>query len=186
MELRTWAAAVACSVLLAGPGPAPVDREAQGGHRDAPAGLGRPADQARPADGWHEALGATAWPVPPPPLRLFDPPPRRWLAGPRGVDLAAPPGAVVRAPAAGVVAVAGTVVDRPVVVLRHGDLRTTLEPVVASVRVGDEVAAGRPVGHLAAGTGHCPTACLHWGLRSAAAYLDPLITLMGYRVRLLP
>lgn len=114
----------------------------------------------------------------------FDPPARRWLAGHRGVDLAAASLAEVRAPAAGRVRFAGAVGGRPVLSIEHGaGLRTTYEPVQATVREGSEVAAGDVVGHVLAGHPGCPvSACLHWGARTAAGgpsgdddeYVDPL------------
>lgn len=114
----------------------------------------------------------------------YDPPARRWLSGHRGVDLAAAPLAVVRAPADGSVLFAGSVGGRPVLSIDHGaGLRTTYEPVRATVRAGDRVAAGEAVGHVLAGHPGCPvSACLHWGARIAAGgvsgdddeYADPL------------
>ena len=67
---------------------------------------------------------------------------RRWRAGHRGVDLrAAGPATRVHRPAAGVVAFAGRVAGRGVVVGRPpGGLRTTYEPVAATVARGDPVA----------------------------------------------
>jgi murein DD-endopeptidase MepM/ murein hydrolase activator NlpD len=122
-------------------------------------------------------------------VRRFDPPPRPWLPGHRGTDLAAAPGSVVRAAGAGTIVFAGQVAGRGVVSVAHpGGLRTTYEPVdVQARRPGDAVAAGAALGTLAAGHPGCPSAaCLHWGLRRGADYLDPL-TLLGLgRVRLLP
>lgn len=117
-------------------------------------------------------------------VTAFDPPARRWLSGHRGVDLAATPLAVVRAPADGHVRFAGAVGGRPVLSIDHGaGLRTTFEPVRATVRAGDHVVAGDAVGHVLAGHPGCPvSACLHWGARVAAGgpsgdddeYVDPL------------
>ncbi|GIE80224.1 hypothetical protein Aph02nite_61740 [Actinoplanes philippinensis] len=129
------------------------------------------------------------WPVlPPQVLRRFDPPPEPWLAGHRGVDLGAPVGARVRAAGGGVVVHAGPVAGRGVVSILHaGGLRTTYEPVTASVQTGDTVAAGAPIGTVEAGHPGCPqAACLHWGLRRGDVYLDPLALLGLGRVRLLP
>jgi murein DD-endopeptidase MepM/ murein hydrolase activator NlpD len=80
--------------------------------------------------------------------------------------------------------VAGT----PVVSIDHpGGLRTTYQPVTALVEAGDAVAAGDPIGLLDAGHEGCPVAaCLHWGLRRGALYLDPLMLLGLGQVRLLP
>jgi murein DD-endopeptidase MepM/ murein hydrolase activator NlpD len=129
------------------------------------------------------------WPLAPPSVvRRFDPPPQPWLAGHRGVDLAAPSGAVVRAAGAGTVIFAGQVAGRGVLSVVHaGGLRTTYEPVTATVVVGEVVTTGAPLGTLDAGHPGCPVAaCLHWGLRRGDLYLDPLALLGLGRVRLLP
>jgi murein DD-endopeptidase MepM/ murein hydrolase activator NlpD len=130
------------------------------------------------------------WPLDGPPrvVRRFDPPAQRWLAGHRGVDLAGTPGATVRAAGAGKVRFAGLVAGRPVVSVDHaGGLRTTYEPVEPVVRVGDELAAGDPIGRLVGGHPGCPVpACLHWGLRRGDVYLDPLALFGLGQVRLLP
>jgi murein DD-endopeptidase MepM/ murein hydrolase activator NlpD len=119
-------------------------------------------------------------------VRGFDPPSQPWLAGHRGVDLAAPAGATVHAAGRGVVTYAGMLAGRGVVAVSHGELRTTYEPVTASVTVGEHVDVGEPIGTLATTGGHClPTACLHWGLLQGETYLDPM-ELLGGRVRLLP
>lgn len=124
-----------------------------------------------------------AWPVGvrPPILRGWEPPATPYGRGHRGVDLAAPAGAAVRAVAAGRVSFAGRVAGRGVVSVEltgTGDppLRTTYEPVRASVKKGDEVAAGEVVGTVEAmGGSHCKaSACVHWGLRRGETYLDPL------------
>ncbi|MEV0124595.1 M23 family metallopeptidase [Streptomyces sp. NPDC050703] len=127
---------------------------------------------------------ATAWPVGTRPtvLRAWDPPATDYGAGHRGVDLAAPPGSPVRAVAPGRVSFAGQVAGRGVVSVEldgTGDppLRTTYEPVRPTVKKGAEVSAGEQIGTLAPPAGHCPTSCLHWGLRRADAYLDPLTLL---------
>jgi murein DD-endopeptidase MepM/ murein hydrolase activator NlpD len=114
-------------------------------------------------------------------LEPFDPPPERWLAGHRGADLQAPGGGEVFAPAAGVVAFSGTVVDRPVVTINHGDgLVSSFEPVAALVEVGSAVSAGEPIGSVEAG-GHCSGRCVHWGLRLNGDYIDPLNTVLDRR-----
>jgi murein DD-endopeptidase MepM/ murein hydrolase activator NlpD len=111
----------------------------------------------------------------------FEAPPQPWAAGHRGVDLTAIVGATVRAPAAGVVAFAGSVAGRGVVTIVHADgLRSSLEPVSATVAVGDRVDAGAPIGTVSAETSHCaPDACVHWGVRRGLDYLDPLLLLPG-------
>lgn len=120
-------------------------------------------------------------------LRGFAPPAQPWLAGHRGTDLSAPPGAGVRAAGAGTVGYAGPLADRGVVTVLHpGGLRTTYLPVQPSVRRGQAVAAGEVIGTLQDVPGHCPAACLHWGLLRDRAYLDPLLLLGHGQVRLLP
>ena len=122
-------------------------------------------------------------------LRPFEPPPHRWDAGHRGVDLAGYLGDPVRAAGAGVVLYAGRLVDRGVVVIGHGLLRTSYEPVEATLPVGASVTLGEQVGTL--DPGHCASGpCLHWGLLTGhghgATYYDPLLLLGCGRVRLEP
>lgn len=135
------------------------------------------------------------WPIhdsgggPPAILRGFHPPAERWLAGHRGVDVAGVEGDPVYAPGPGVVSFAGTIFGQGVVVIAHGSVRTSYEPVVPSVHAGDAVARGSPIGVLAAG--HCPDrACLHWGLltghRHGVRYYDPLVLLGLSHLRLEP
>ena len=114
-------------------------------------------------------------------LRLYAAPSTAWGRGHRGLDLSAGAGDLVRAPAAGVVAFAGTVVGREVLTINHPDgLRSSLEPVLTSVVVGQSVDAGDTVGNVQDVATHChPDACLHWGVRSGEAYLDPLDLLAG-------
>jgi murein DD-endopeptidase MepM/ murein hydrolase activator NlpD len=141
-----------------------------------------PRIRARP-----ESTGV--WPLLPRPsvTETFDPPERPWDVGHRGVDLAGAPGQLVRTALSGRVSFTGWIAGRPVVVIDHGNTRTTYEPVVASVRVGRPVRAGDPMGKLSLGGSHCwPTACLHWGWRRGAAYLDPLRLVGDGPVRLLP
>lgn len=161
-----------------------------------------PAQAASPSP----APPARLWPVPgqdaghgtggPPRIeRAFQPPPTPWAAGHRGVDLAARAGQPVRAVAAGRVAFAGRVAGRGVVTLTLSDptrtegsadtedaggaLRTTYEPVRASVTTGEDVAAGQVIGVLERGPYHCARACLHWGLLRGDRYVDPLSLLPG-------
>lgn len=130
------------------------------------------------------------WPLAPEPAVVtgFHPPADPWGAGHRGVDLAGAPGQVVRAALAGRVGYAGPLAGRGIVVVDHGDTRTTYEPVAATVHVGDQVLAGGAIGRLSVPFSHCfPTACLHWGWLRGETYLDPL-ALVGDTgsVRLLP
>ncbi|QEV20516.1 M23 family metallopeptidase [Streptomyces alboniger] len=140
---------------------------------------------------------ATTWPVAartserPAVVRAWDPPSTAYGAGHRGVDLSAPPGSPVRAVAPGRVSFAGRVAGRGVVSVEldgSGDppLRTTYEPVRATLKKGARVTAGEQVGILEGPTGHCPEAsevCLHWGLRRAGTYLDPLTLLPPWLLR---
>jgi murein DD-endopeptidase MepM/ murein hydrolase activator NlpD len=120
--------------------------------------------------------------------RPFEQLPHRFAAGHRGVDLHGRPGGPILAAGDGVVVFAGMVAGRPVVSIDHANgLRTTYEPVDASVGAGLPVSRGSPIGTLAIGHPGCPVqACLHWGLRRGKTYLDPLGLLRPTRVRLLP
>ncbi|EWM65436.1 peptidase M23 [Micromonospora sp. M42] len=133
----------------------------------------------RGAPGGSATAGRFRWPLPGPPrvARGFDPPPQPWMSGHRGVDLAGAPGAQVRSAGAGTVLFAGSVAGRPVLTVRppRDGLRTTYEPVRSRVTAGTRVDAGTPIGDLLAGHPGCAeAACLHWGLRRGAEYLDPL------------
>jgi hypothetical protein len=163
-----------------------------------------------PGLGSGPGLSSPGWaaPVGPPAtvLRPFAPPPASapWLPGHRGVDLAVAAGGSVRADGAGTVTYAAAVAGVPVVVLDHGGgLRSTFEPVVATVPVGTGVRAGDLLGHLGVwwllpgpGTpgrlgGHCRgQPCLHWGMVRAGSYVDPLavtgVVTRCRTVRLLP
>ncbi|WP_448059980.1 M23 family metallopeptidase [Cellulomonas hominis] len=134
----------------------------------------------------------TGWssPVPGEPVvgRPFEAPAATWTAGHRGVDLAASAEAAVLAPADGVVTFAGTVVDRGVLTITHPDgLRSSLEPVTATVTVGTRVGRGVAVGTLQDVPTHCaPAVCVHWGVRDGTTYLDPMHLLTGGPIVLLP
>jgi murein DD-endopeptidase MepM/ murein hydrolase activator NlpD len=125
-----------------------------------------------------------------PPTRItrgFDRPVPNWLPGHRGVDLAASLGQPVKAAGAGVVIWAGTIAGRGVVVISHSDgLRTTYEPVTASVALGEPVRGGEVIGRISHGQSHCDGHCLHWGLRRGLDYLNPLLLLGLGRPRLIP
>jgi murein DD-endopeptidase MepM/ murein hydrolase activator NlpD len=134
---------------------------------------------------------AYGWPLSGTPTvdRGFQPPRTAWGSGHRGVDLRAAPGAPVLAAGPGRVSYAGLLAGRGVVAVVHaGGLRTTYEPVTATVHVGETVARGDVLGVLADGHASCRAgvACLHWGLLRGDTYLDPLVLLGGHDVRLLP
>ena len=130
------------------------------------------------------------WPLAPPHsvVRGYQPPDSPYGPGHRGVDLAASAGTPVLAADAGVVMYAGLVAGIPVVSIDHdGGLRTTYEPVVASVVVGAQVYRGQEVGVLRAGHPGCTAAaCLHWGALLNGAYVNPLSYVQVTRVRLKP
>ncbi len=129
------------------------------------------------------------WPLRPRPpvVRRFDRPAQDWLPGHRGVDLGGTAGQSVLAAGDGYVAFAGEVAGTPVVSVDHaGGLRTTYEPVRASVAAGRRVFRGDVLGVLEAGHPGCPTACLHWGLRRGRDYLDPLGVVHTAPLRLKP
>ncbi|WP_109507402.1 M23 family metallopeptidase [Nocardioides speluncae] len=143
----------------------------------------RPAasDDTVPRDG--------VWPLDPVPevARGFDPPDVPWGSGHRGVDLVGAVGQPVRSALAGTVSYAGRLAGRGVVVVSHGDTRTTYEPVAAAVSVGDQVVAGDQLGRLERPGSHCfPSVCLHWGWLRGEVYLDPLDLVGAGPVRLLP
>lgn len=105
-----------------------------------------------------------------------------WKPGHRGIDMAADVGDEVVAPADATVEFVGFVVDRPVLTLRHaGGRRTSLEPVETTLRVGDVVAHGAPVGAVDVAPGHCaPGTCVHWSMRHHDDYIDPLTCVPGF------
>jgi murein DD-endopeptidase MepM/ murein hydrolase activator NlpD len=148
--------------------------------------LARPADAAgAPVD----PVPVGVWPLQPEPtvVRAFDPPDSPWGEGHRGVDLAGALGEMVHTALPGRVTFAARLAGRGVVVVDHGATRTTYEPVAATVRVGDTLARGQPIGTLELAASHClPAACLHWGWRRGDTYLDPLLLVGGGPVVLLP
>ncbi|MEU6160780.1 M23 family metallopeptidase [Streptomyces sp. NPDC047130] len=138
-------------------------------------GATAPAEVPRIARGWPTGVRPTV-------LRGWEPPASVYGPGHRGVDLAAAVGTEVRSVAAGRVSFAGRVAGRGVVSVElsgtgEPPLRTTFQSLDPVVRKGDAVSAGAALGSLLADA-HCgPVACLHWGLRRGATYLDPLTLL---------
>src|ERR1700758_2283044 len=125
-------------------------------------------------------------------LRNFDAPAADGTRGRRGVALAGRPGQPVYAAGAGTVVYAGMLAGRQVVSLAHpGGLHTSYEPVQASVRAGQLLAAEAVIGELLPGHSGCPVAaCLHWGAMwgpaARAAYVDPRGLLASTPIRLKP
>ena len=149
---------------------------------------GAPSPQPRTGSVWRWPLVGTGG-SPPQVVRPFRPPALRWLSGHRGVDLAASGATQVLAAGPGTISFAGTLFGQGVVVVSHGLLRTSYEPVTPSVHVGDVVTAGASIGTL--GPGHCATtSCLHWGLLTGhghgVRYYDPLLLLGLAHLRLEP
>lgn len=130
-----------------------------------------------------------AWPLQPRPqvVTPFDRPEQNWLPGHRGMDLAAQEGQSVLAVADGTVVFAGSVAGKPVVSVDHpGGLRSTYEPVLASVAAGARVRRGTVLGSLTSGHESCSSTCLHWGIRRGRDYLDPTALVRASPIRLKP
>lgn len=131
---------------------------------------------------------AWGWPLAGKPVvvRGFDPPAKPWLPGHRGVDLRAAQGTAVVAPSDGVVTFSGVVVDRAVITVAVADgLRLSLEPVRSELQAGDAVVRGQHLG-VVEGPTHCRDpasagSCLHWGVRRADTYVNPLQFVMDLR-----
>ncbi|HEX4976464.1 MAG TPA: peptidoglycan DD-metalloendopeptidase family protein [Nocardioides sp.] len=173
------------------PGAGRADDPGTGGHPATRTSVAVPAGPHHgvPAGAWRAAATSGTWPLRPEPavVRGFAPPPVAWAAGHRGADLLGRPGQQVRAALAGTVTFVGRIAGRGVVVVSHGDTRTTYEPVAASVSRGDAVARGGVLGRLELLGSHClPRACLHWGLLRGRTYLDPLTLVGRGPVRLVP
>jgi hypothetical protein len=171
MRASCTASLAAGLVLLTGP--APVGAASAAAPSPAPASVHRT---------W-------VWPLQPVPavVQGFEPPARPWDAGHRGVDLLGWAAEPVLAIGAGTVRFAAPLAGRGVVVVDHGGLRSTYEPVTAAVHRGDIVDAGEVIGLLQTPYSHCvPEVCLHLGLRRGSVYLDPLDLLGPRPVRLKP
>ena len=144
------------------------------------------AAQLGTSDGAQMPRGTWPLAAPHPVVRPFDPPSLTWGRGHRGVDLRGRLGSPVRSALPGRVSFVGKIAGKAVVVVTHGQLRTTYEPVRASVAKGDHVTAGQVIGTMQARGGHClPGYCLHWGLIRGRQYLNPLL-LVVRQIRLLP
>jgi len=131
---------------------------------------------ASSAAGPARAAGDWTWPVVGPVIRGFDPPDSPYGSGHRGIDIAAPVGTPVRAAAAGLVTFAGPVGGRLFVTVDHGaGLESTYSFLDAiAVRRGDVVSQGQPIAR--SGTGHAGDVvpALHFGVKLADVYVDPL------------
>ena len=136
--------------------------------------------------------GQWSWPVGggdrPALLAPFAAPEEQWGAGHRGIDLATTKGAPVTAVADGVVTHRGVIAGRGTVSIRHASgVRSTYEPVVSDLSVGEQVRRGQVVGRVGSGATHCdPSTCLHLGAKREATYVDPMPFFGTRRVILLP
>jgi hypothetical protein len=150
---------------------------------------------ARPVGAAPVASAAPDWapPVRGAVVREYVAPSARFGPGHRGVDFAAAPGAPVAAVGRGTVVFAGEVAGSlHVVVLHHGDVRTSysfLRDIV--VAVGDPVEAGTPVGHAGGvDPDGAHAGVVHLGLRIGERYVDPMMLFrrgaLPDRVRLVP
>lgn len=155
----------------------------------APGSAAGPPPQATPRPGWR-------WPLSPAPrvVRPFERPRSAWGTGHRGVDLEAAAAQEVRAAAGGRVTHVGVISGRSTITVTHrSGVRTTYEPVVPGVALGQVVPAGAVLGAVAAAGSHCErqpsrgqATCLHFGALRGRTYLDPLALLRGGPVVLLP
>jgi len=147
-----------------------------------------------------EAPGSWRWPVPvvghaagsttpgyltPVILEPYEQPEFKWSPGHRGIDLGGTSPQEVTAPASGRVSFRGTVVDRPVISIDHGDGHvSSFEPVSSELKVGDVVTLGQVIGTIADG-GHCSQRCVHWGVRLNGEYVDPMLFIVDTRPSIL-
>lgn len=113
------------------------------------------------------------WPIRGAWLRLPAIPDPNWLPGHRGLDLAGPVGMAVRSPVNGPVVWVGEIDHVPgITITDQLGNRHSLQPVAASVEIGDWVLRGEIIGAIADGD-HCRVSCLHWGVRAGRRYIDP-------------
>lgn len=201
--LLPLSAALVVSVGLAPPASQAVQAGAASGHEQVTSGGGftdptpsasaQVTERSTALDHGGSGLrlrGRWTWPLAPRPtvVRPFVQPTTAYGAGHRGIDLAASAGQEVLAVEAGTVAHVGRIAGRGTVTILHpSGVRSTYEPVVATVTLGQVVAGGSRLGELEATGSHCRPACLHLGALRDHTYLDPMVFLAGRRpVRLLP
>ena len=136
------------------------------------------------AAGPARAAGDWTWPVRGPVIRGFDPPDTPFGSGHRGIDIAAGVGTPLRAAAAGAVTFAGPVGGRLFVTIDHGaGLESTYSFLSSlAVRRGDAVAQGQTIGRSGSGHAGALVPHLHFGVRLADVYVDPLVYLTPMEV----
>lgn len=139
-----------------------------------------PIASSRPPGG--SAAGAVR-PVPGPMVRAFEEPAHAYAPGHRGVALAASPRQAVRAALPGTVSFSGTVARRGWVTVAHGGgLETTYGWLGRrDVSRHERVGAGQVLGSL-----EPDRPSLHWGARLHGRYIDPMVLLGSWEVRLVP
>ncbi len=128
--------------------------------------------------------GSWAWPVIGPVIRGFDPPASPFGTGHRGIDIGAPVGSLVRAPAPGVVYFAGRIGAEIFLGVDHGaGLRTTYSWLGGLlVAKGDRVVTGQPIAHSGWGHPGDPAPSLHFGVKLAGLYVDPMAYLLALNI----
>lgn len=188
-RLRRIVGAVAVAVVVAGVAVVGAGGAVPAGATGTAGATGPGAGAARSAAASVGDLSERGWIWPVSGFRVVAPyvqPAHRYAPGHRGIDVE-PADAVVVAPADGVIAFAGTVADRPLVTIDHGDgLVTTLEPVASELLAGTIVRRGEVVGAVSIG-GHAPPGSVHFGVRLHGEYINPLLLLGGIpRAVLLP
>lgn len=110
--------------------------------------------------------------------RQFHKPPKKWSAGHRGVDFTATPTTQIVAPEGGRISFSGKVVDRTVITVTHPDgKKSSFEPVSEALPAGTNVSKGERIATVDPSIHHCPgvTHCVHWGVREAEEYINPLL-----------
>jgi murein DD-endopeptidase MepM/ murein hydrolase activator NlpD len=110
-------------------------------------------------------FGSWVWPVEGPVIRGFDPPETPYGTGHRGLDIAVAPGTVIAAPQSGIVSFSGKVGGELFITIDHGgQLSSTCS----------WVSRGQPIGTTGAGHPDSTVPHLHFGVRLAGVYVDPL------------
>ena len=108
--------------------------------------------------------------------RGYEAPASEFGPGHRGIDLKAATGERALAIRDGIVDFVGQVARTATVSIVHkGGWRSSYQPVVSGLHVGQRVAVGESIGTVGAPTEHC--SCLHLGLKYQGLYLSPLAVL---------
>src|SRR5437763_11801546 len=126
-----------------------------------------------------QAAGTWQWPVAGPVIRGYDPPSSPYGSGHRGIDIAAPYGTTVVAAAPGTVSFAGPVGGKLYVTVDHGGSLDSTYSFLSKILVkkGKKVVAGQPIGLSGYGHPGESPAHLHFGVKLADSYMDPMLYL---------